>query len=208
MKTEILPQDTSRAHAFEMWMTSPMPMCTLVKTLDVSRLLKVSKKSGIKFTTLMCWCIGKAASGIEEFYMLPSKGKMYKYDSLAIGPVINNCKGGINYCDIPYSEDLRKFYADYTERTGQAAATCQDLCLDDKMMVIGTSTMVQTELDCIVNQYSGIFNNPFIAWGKYRKGWFKTTLPVSFQFHHTQMDGGQAARFLVQLQHEIEKLNI
>ena len=46
---------------------------------------------------------------------------------------------------------------------------------------------------------SGIFNNPFLIWG-YRKGLFKTTLKLSFQFHHTQMDGAQAGRFLQRLQ--------
>ena len=208
MKKEILPQESSRAEAFKMWMSSPMPMVTLVKTYDVSRLVKISKKSGMKFNMLLCWCIGKAASEIDEFYMLAKDGKMYRYDSLAIGPVVTNCKGGINYCDIPFSKDLHKFNADYLDRISQVSATCQNMCLDDKMMVIGTSAMVQTELDCLVNQYSGIFNNPFIAWGKYRKGWFKTTLPVSFQFHHVQMDGGQAATFLQLLQQEIDKLSI
>ena len=43
-------------------------------------------------------------------------------------------------------------------------------------------------------------------WGKYRKGMFKTTLPVSFQFHHVQMDGGHAARFLDILPKEISKM--
>jgi chloramphenicol O-acetyltransferase type A len=70
-------------------------------------------------------------------------------------------------------------------------------------MVIGTSAMIQTELDCIVNQYTDQFCNPMVMWGKYRKGLFKTTLPVSFQFHHVQMDGGHAACFLDILQKEI-----
>ena len=203
MKTEIIPQDSNRTEAFSMWMSSPMPMVTLVKTLDVSRLVKVSKKSGMKFNMLLCWCIGKAASGIEEFYTLVKDGKMYKYDCLAISPVVTNCKGGINYCDIPFSEDLNKFNADYTERCAQTYAACQDMCLDGEMMVIGTSAVVQTDIDCIVNQYSGIFNNPFLAWGRYRKGLFKTTLPISFQFHHVQMDGKHAACFLNMLQKEI-----
>ena len=34
----------------------------------------------------------------------------------------------------------------------------------------GTSAVTGTELDCIVNQYNGIFTNPFLAWGRYRKG--------------------------------------
>ena len=48
MKTEVNPKDTSRAEAFEMWMTSPMPMVTLTKTFDVSNLLKATKRSGSK----------------------------------------------------------------------------------------------------------------------------------------------------------------
>ena len=84
MKREINLQESNRAEAFHMWMSSPMPMVTFlrpvgskrpeverVKTLDVSRLVKVSKKSGIKFTMLMCWCVGQAASQVKEFYTLP-----------------------------------------------------------------------------------------------------------------------------------------
>ena len=78
MKTEILAQESSRAEAFSLWMSSPMPMVTLVKTLNVSHLLKMRKKSGIKFTSLMCWCIGRAASNIEEFYLLPENGKLFR----------------------------------------------------------------------------------------------------------------------------------
>ena len=205
MKREINPQESSRAEAFSMWMSSPVPMVTLVKTFDVTRLVKVSKKSGMKFTSLMCWCIGKAASQVEEFYTLPVDGKLYRYDKLAINVIVENSKGGINSCDIPYSDDLQQFNRDYLMQTIQVANECKSTFLEDHM-VIGTSTLVQTEIDCIVNQYSGKFNNPFLAWARYRKGWFKTTLPVSFQFHHVQMDGGQAATFLQRLQDEINKL--
>ena len=40
---------------------------------------------------------------------------------------------------------------------------------------------------------------PMVMWGKYRKHWFKITLPISFQFHHTQIDGAQAGKFLANL---------
>ena len=182
-----------------------MPMVTLVKTLDVSRLAKVGKLTGIKFTTLMCWCIGKSACGVEEFFTLPENGRLYRYDRLAINVIVQNGKGGINSCDIPFSDDLRRFTHDYLEMTGKAAKECESIFLEDHM-VVGTSAMIQTELDCIVNQYTEQFSNPFLAWGRYHKGLFKTTLPVSFQFHHVQMDGGHAARFLQHLQNEINKL--
>ena len=126
MQTEIDPKECSRSEAFRFWMTAPVPMVTLVKTMNVSRLLKVSGRSS---------------------YL-------------------------------------------------------------DGCMIIGTSAMIQTELDYIINQYTDKFSNPMVMWGKYRKGFFKTTLPVSFQFHHVQMDGGDAARFLEQQQKEIEGLRI
>ena len=205
MKREINPQKSNRAEAFRMWMSSPMPMVTLVRTLDVSRLVKVSKKIEMKFTMLMCWCVGKAAGQVEEFYTLPVDGKLYHYDKLAINVIVENSKGGISSCDIPFSDDLQQFNRDYLMFTEQAANECKS-AFHDEHMVIGTSAMIQTELDCIVNQYTDQFCNPMVMWGKYRKGMFKTTLPVSFQFHHVQMDGGHAAKFLQRLQNEINKL--
>jgi chloramphenicol O-acetyltransferase type A len=205
MKREINPQESNRAEAFSMWMSSPMPMVTLVKTLDVSRLVKVCKKSGMRFTSLICWCIGKAANQVEEFYTLPINGKLYRYDKLAINVIVENSRGGINSCDIPFSDDLQQFNRDYQILTAQVANECKSTFLEDHM-VIGTSAMIQTELDCIVNQYTDQFCNPMVMWGKYHKGLFKTTLPVSLQFHHVQMDGGHAAKFLQCLQNEINKV--
>ena len=205
MKQEVNPQKTSRGEAFNMWMSSPQPMVTFVKTFNVSRLLKMSHKTGIKFNVLLCWCIGKAANRIEEFYMLPQNGKLFRYDKLALNVIIQNKNGGLSSCDIPFSDDIRQFNSSYLELTDKASRTCENTSLDD-YMIIGTSAMLHTELDCIINQYSGRYNNPFLAWGRFHKGWLKTTLPISFQFHHTQMDGAHAGKFLANLQEEINRL--
>ena len=202
MKTEVNPKDTTRAEAFEMWISSPMPMVTLTKTFNVGNLVKASRKLGVKFNALLCWCIGKAATQIKEFYLLPDKCKLYKFDSIAVNVIVNNSRGGINSCDIPFINDLKEFVCAYQTLTAQVSAECKSSFLED-YMIVGTSAMVQTELLCIVNQYTDKFNNPMVMWGKYRKGWFKTTLPISFQFHHSQMDGGHGAMFLEVLQREI-----
>ena len=199
MKQEINPKDTNRAVAFELWMKSPMPMVTLTKTFDVTRLYKVSRRRGLKFNMLLCWCIGRTALKMKEFYILPQNGKLYKYDRMAINVIVDNIKGGLSFCDIAVSDNLEQFNADYLHMTEVIRQSCQDI-LDEEAVIVGTSALTRTELDCIVNQYSGIFTNPFLAWGRYRKGWLKTTLPISFQFHHAQMDGGHATHFLEQLQ--------
>ena len=205
MKTEVNPKDTVRAEAFEMWMTSPMPMVTLTKTFNVSNLIKVGRKTGMKFNALLCWCIGKAATQVKEFYLLPEQDKLYQYDAIAVNVIVNNIKGGINSCDIPFIEDVTKFVDAYNTLTRQTATECKSSFLED-YMIVGTSAMVETELDSIINQYTDKFCNPMVMWGKYRKRWFKTTLPISFQFHHVQMDGGHGAMFLELLQREIRNV--
>jgi len=205
MKVEVNPQETSRAEAFELWMSSPMPMVTLTKTFDVSNVVKASRKLGIKFNALLCWCIGQAANQIENFYFLPEQGKFFKYNHIAINVIVNNIKGGLNSCDIPYSSDIKKFANDYLRLTTNASTNCTSSFLED-YMIVGTSAVIQTELDCIVNQYTDKFSNPMVMWGKYRKRWLKTTLPISFQFHHVQMDGAHAAKFLNLLQSKINRL--
>lgn len=206
MVREMDPKDTSRAAAYRLWMDAPNPMVTFMKTLDVTNLVRVSRRRGLKFNMLLNWCIGKAAAGIAEFYLLPVGRKLLRYDALAVNTIVKNRAGGVSSCDIRFSTDLDDFNREYLVCTAQVAETCKDRDLSPECMVIGTSAIVDTELDGAVGMNSGIFNNPFLIWGRYRKKFFKYVLPLSFQFHHTQMDGAQAGRFLEELQNEIRQL--
>ena len=203
MTKEINPKDPNRAAAYALWMRAPNPMVTFFKTLDVTNLVKLSKKRHIKFNMLLDYCIGRAAMHIKEFYMLPVGDKLIQYDSIAVNTIVKNRAGEINSCDILFEADLDKFNAQYLKYTAQAAESCQDRDLSNTCMVIGTSAIIDTEIDGAVGMNSGIFNNPFIIWGKYKKKWFRYDLPISFQFHHTQMDGAHAGVFLANLQKEI-----
>ena len=206
MKKEINPNETSRAQAFELWMKAPNPMVTFFKTIDVTRIVKVSRKRGYKFNMLLDYCIGRAASTVKEFYLLPVGDKLMQYDLIAVNTIVKNKDGEVSSCDILYTESLEEFNLQYLEHTAQVAETCQDRDLSDDCMVIGTSAIIDTEIDGAVGMNSGIFNNPFLIWGRYRKKWFRYELPISLQFHHTQMDGAHAGRFLANLQKEINKL--
>ena len=206
MPKEINPKDTTRAMAYELWMKAPNPMVTFFKTVDVTNLVRISKKRGLKFNMLLTFCIGKAAAPIKEFYTLPEGEKLIEYDTIAVNTIVKNKTGEVSSCDIPYTDDLEVFNREYLTHTAQVAESCQDRDLSEDSMVIGTSAIVDTEIDGAVGMNSGIFNNPFMIWGRYRKRLFRYELPISFQFHHTQMDGAHAGRFLANLQQEINKL--
>ena len=206
MAQELRPQDTTRASAYELWMKAPNPMVTFFKTLDVTNLIKISKRKQMKYNMLLDFCIGKAAVSIKEFYILPVGEKLMKYDRIAVNTIVKNKIGEVSSCDILYTDNLEKFNQDYLKYTVQVAETCQDRDLSNDCMVIGTSAIIDSEIDGAVGMNSGIFNNPFMVWGRYRRKAFRYYLPVSFQFHHTQMDGAHAGRFLRNLQNEINRL--
>ena len=200
------PKETTRAMAFELWMKAPNPMVTFFKTLDVTNLIRVSKRRGLKFNMLLDFCIGKAAAGVKEFYILPVGDQLIAYDSIAVNTIVKNRTGEVSSCDILFTEDLDRFNREYLEHTARVAETCVDRDLSEDSMVIGTSAIIDTEIDGAVGMNSGIFNNPFIIWGRWRRRFLRYRLPISLQFHHTQMDGAHAGRFLEMVQTEIDRL--
>ncbi len=206
MAHSVDPKQTTRAFAYEFWMKAPNPMVTFIKTLDVTRLVKVSKRKELKFNMLLDWCIGKAAVPIKEFYMLPVGEELMQYDSIAVNTIVKNRRGEVSSCDILFDGDLEEFNKQYLQHTSEVAASCQDRDLSTGSMVIGTSAIIDTEIDGAIGMNSGIFNNPFIIWGRYKRRFFRYYLTISFQFHHTQMDGAHAGRFLTNLQNEISGL--
>lgn len=96
--TVIDPKTTTRASAFDLWMNVPNPMVTFFKTMDVTPLIRLSRKWGYKFNMLLCWYIGKAASQVREFYLLPVGCELLQYDSLAVNTIVKNKTGQLLRC--------------------------------------------------------------------------------------------------------------
>ena len=113
MVREMDPNKTSRAAAYRLWMDAPNPMVTFMKTLDVTNLVKLSRRRGLKFNMLLCWCIGKAAAGIEEFYTLPVADKWMQYDALAVCTIVGNRQGA----SAPATSALRRIRTLLRKRT-------------------------------------------------------------------------------------------
>lgn len=121
-----------------------------------------------------------------------------EYDKIGVNVIVANKDGSINTCDIPFSSALNHFNQSYLELTEKVYQT-KDYEIQDHM-IVGTSSLIKYDIDGVINMYSGIFNNPFIIWGKYRQGKTVTRLQISLQFHHVQMDGMAACEFLEELQ--------
>ncbi len=205
---EVDPTLTNRAQQFEIWKNAPNPMLVFVKKMDVTNLIKISRRKHLKFNMLLDYCIGKAAVYQQEFYLLPIGDKLMQFDKIAINTIVKTHTGDASSCDIEFTEDLERYNLDYLQFTEQVANSCKDRDLSEECMVIGTSAIIDTELEFAGGMYSGIYNNPFVIWGRYTKHFFKYYLNISFQFHHAQMDGMHAASFLNNLQETIRTLRV
>lgn len=67
MVREIIPEHSRRADAFALWNRAPMPMVTLMKTLDVTHLVRFSRRHRYKINMLLCWCVGRQQPGWRTF---------------------------------------------------------------------------------------------------------------------------------------------
>ena len=156
-----------------------------------------------------CCCVGvleEPPHKPKRFTCCRWTKKLIQYDKLAISTVVPTADHAISTCDIPFSTDLSQFQQDYLNLTRRVHDTGEAYNLAEEYMVIGTSALSQYDIDGAVNLYAGFYNNPFLIWGKYKKGFLKRTLLLSFQFHHTQLDGVPAAQFLSRLQQEIQTI--
>lgn len=201
---EVDPKETDRAMSYELFINAPMPMVTIFRTIDVTNIVNVSRKR-YKFNMLLCYCAGCAAIRIHEFRLLPVGMKLMAYDEIGISVVVANKNDSISLCDLPFSCNLDEFNQNYLSLTNEVKTTCENHEIKDRMM-IGTSALPQYDFDGVINMYSGIFNNPFLIWGKYEQKESRYIIKLSFQFHHVQMDGKQACQFLNELQDTINGL--
>ena len=145
--TVIDPKATARAESYALWMNAPNPIVTFFKTLDVTPLVRYSRRRGMKFNTLLCWGIGRAASEVKEFYLLPVGRELLQYDSIAVNTIVKNRLGEVSSCDVPLSSDLARFNADYLRLTREAAEHCENHDLTDSMSKKDAEKAVTTTFD-------------------------------------------------------------
>lgn len=208
MKKPVDASAIGREEASTLWLHSVMPMVTVTKTVKVSRIVRLARKHGLKFNALLCYCIVKTASEIPEFHNTLEQEQFFTYDTMAVQVIVYSHSGRLRFCDVPYSGSLQQFLSDYAKYTRMVFDSDEHHLFTDRA-VVGTSALPGMEIDSVVNQYLGTWNNPFLVWGRYRREFlFRYHLPISLQFHHVLMDGSHVVRFFNGLQKNIDCLSL
>lgn len=194
---EIDPKTTNRKQCFEYFIDAPMPMLTAFKKIDIKNAVKLSKK-GYRLNGILCYAILKAAENIDEFYYILKDKKLFRADTLNVSVVVRAKSGEFLSCEIPFSSDFKQFYTDYDRLMNEVYSS--GVSHEEKDgATIGTSTILTGSIDGLVNLYTPIFSNPFVVWSRYENKVLSKPATFTLQFHHAQMDGGEAANFFENL---------
>lgn len=184
-------------------------MATYINTLDVTNLVKISKKKHLKFNMLMNYCIGKAAVPIKEFFFLPINDELIlQMSHFAVGVMLINKKKELSHCDIEFNDDLETFNRAYLKYTKEVAETSENRYLFGDTIDIQTSAVPGVDMDYAIPMFNGLVALPFMVWFKYKKKGFRYYLTITGQFHCLQMDTIHVGQFFGNLQKEINDLQV
>lgn len=147
---------------------------------------------------LLSWCIARAASGFPEFFRIPCSDGFLSYDQ--IGAVLEAVfsSGKENVTFIPYHEKLKEtLQALETIRQIQKTEGYYNVPEDYMILQCGS---LPTDHASVTSASVNSSAFPYFIWCEVQDD---GSLPVSFIFHHAQMDGYEAAVFLETLQNVI-----
>lgn len=197
------PLKTKRASAWKIYKDYPVQTVLILKKVDITNLVKLSKK--YKLNMLLCYCLGKSANEIEEFHYRLSENKFYKFDNMCVNMVIKGKDNSIYLCDVPFNDNFNKFCENYKDYVGESHEQNKNISLKD-CASISTSNLSSYSFDACLNPSCQAFNVPLFIWSKYYTKKFRKFINISFQFNHIQMDGEHVITFFKNLEYNIKHI--
>lgn len=208
MKKIVTPAEVGRQLEYDCWMNSKMPMAHITVTLDVTHIVRYCKKrSNVPLNAAMCYCIARAVNQIHEGHILVEGDHLLWGDTVNVQTILKDSKGSLRFCDLPTLDDFDEYISQYHRLVKEVYDSCSHHFEPDRI-IMGTSCIsTRVPIDAAVNQWVDSFQNLFLMWGAYRPCFFrKYKLPMSIQFHHVQINGGEICHFFELLQKEFDSL--
>ncbi|MBR4270742.1 MAG: hypothetical protein IKQ31_03615 [Clostridia bacterium] len=191
---------------FERFIKEQNPAVCVTGCFDVTNLYK--RKDKHRFNAMMCYCVVKAAQGIEEFhYSIGANKKLYYYPNVKTNFGVKE-KDGIPYWgDVVYADSFAKFEQDYEKAREYCYQNCKYYQVDNGAL-ISTSAVTNYPFTSFSIDNSDEFWDTFLMWGRYVEDNKRVKLNISMRFHHAILDGEHVGLFFAALQNEIDSFKV
>ena len=201
---EININSWKRRDIYKVFRSMQFPHFSVNSELDVTALVRFSKKRGQSFHALMLYLVCRAANELPAFRLRLRGKKVVEHESVHIAPTLSWKEDLFTFCAVPYNPDPRAFVRDCALKQARARALPELNLADDA--AIGDASIYASSLPWV--HLAGA-TNPFfsaedciprVVWGKHLKRGRAVIMGVSVQCHHALVDGRDVALFLGNMQ--------
>lgn len=194
---------------FKAYAGTDFPYINVGAHLDITRLLRFSRKQGLSSYLALIFSAHRAAEGIRNFRYRIMDGKPVLNDSMC--PCFTYLQKGadlfINVI-VERSEDIREFHRNAKERIARQGNDLGLEIMRGRLDLIKYSAIPWIQYTHVVRTIAkcGVDSVPKISWGKYFKQGDRDLVPFSVQVHHGLMDGLHVGRYFETLQRYVDGL--
>ncbi len=207
--TKIDLEQWDRGNLFKSYIDHMRIVMSLTVEIDVTKLVRLSKRRHMKFYPSMIWVVSKVVNAHDEFkygwdaggdlirweYISPSYAVFHKEDQNFTKLVTEFCSGLYDFHS--------RFLADQNLYKDQRAfAENQPLNFFD----VSCLPWVRYQHFDVHVFDEGKFLAPVITWGKFEPERGRYLMPLSMNIHHAVADGYHLSRFFLEVQELIDSL--
>ncbi len=199
----------SRGDLFRFYMDQMRIVMSLTVDIDVTPLVRFSKKNRLKFYPSMIWIVSKAVNAHDTFkYGWDAAGNLIQWETISPSYAEFHPEDAcFTKLVTPYAEDLLEFHARFLqdrERYRNLRAIVKDQPANH-FDVSCLPWVRYSHFDVHVFD-SGKFLAPVITWGKYTAEGGRLAMPLTMNIHHAVADGFHLSRFFQEVQMLIDSL--
>ena len=214
--TEFIPLDfTSWKRREQFYYFSKMAPTgySITAELDVTKLRQTLKEAGLKFFPAYLWLVTKNLNTQAEFKIAEQEGQLGYYQTLTpLYATFHEDDQTFSLMWTPYTDDFREFHRAYLENQAQYGGNHGILAQKDVLPPPNAYTV-----SCVpwinftsfsVHSYENKpYYFPSVEAGKFQEKDGRITLPLSLTCHHATTDGYHVARFLEDLQADMDNFS-
>ena len=213
MNTEFIPLNFAawpRAEQFYYFSKMAPTGYSLTVQLDVTHLRSVLKNAGLKFFPAYLWLVTKHLNEQPEFKIAEKDGQLGYYETLTpLYASFHEDDRTFSLMWTPYDEDFRTFHRAYLENQTQFGGNHGILSQKGTLPPANAYTV-----SCVpwigfqsfsVHSYENKpYYFPSVEAGKFNETDGRTVMPLSLTCHHATTDGCHVARFLEEIQADMD----
>ncbi len=193
-----------RSH-FDYFRSLQYPYAGTTVNIDVTQVLKYSKKNNTSFYLTILHAAALAADGVKELRQRIRGDQIVEYSECPTSHIELLPDSTYCYCTIHHHMELQMYYA----QAEKARKNCaEDGIKEDKNVesMYFVSTLPWLHYSALIQPVGGTESNPRITWGKYEKNANgDIVMPVTLLVHHALADGIHIGQFYENLKCEIQK---